>query len=121
VRWSCEGDPLGAMANAQVVVLPWQSDDLIASQALVDAVSLGVPVVAAAFPHAVELAPTGAVTLWRADSRQSLERSLQRVLTRPLLRTTMRHAARQAARLHDPSAVRQRLAQLAVDLPTGHW
>ena len=121
VQWILDADPLGVMATAQVVVLPWESDDLVASQALVDAMSLGVPVVAAAFPHAVELAPTGAVTLWRADSRQALERSLQRVLTRPLLRTTMRHAARQAARVHAPDAVRQRLTQLAIDVPRGHW
>lgn len=121
VEWLLDADPLGAMATAQVVVLPWECDDLVASQALVDAISLSVPVVAASFPHAVELAPTGAVTLWRADSRQALERALQRVLTRPLLRTAMRHAARQAARPHAPTAVHQRLAQLAIDLPRGHW
>ncbi len=115
VTWSLEGDPLRAMASAQMVVLPWEADDLVASQALIDAVSLGVPVVASSFPHAVELAPTGAVTLWRAGSRDGVERAMHRVLTRPLLRTAMRHAARQVAQAHSPNTVGERLARLAMD------
>ncbi len=114
VVWSLEGDPLGAMASAQVVVLPWETDDLVASQGLIDAVSLGVPVVASSFPHAVELAPTGAVAVWRTGSRDGLERALHRVLTRPLLRTAMRHAARQVARAHRPEAVDERLHVLTL-------
>jgi len=121
VTWSLEADALAAMGTAQAVVLAWDDDDLVASHALIDALTLGVPVVASAFPHAVELAPTGAVTLWRPGSRRALEGALHRVLTRPLLRTAMRHAARQAARPHTPAAVRDRLSQLAVDAPRGHW
>jgi len=115
MSWVLDGDPLDHMANAQIVVLPWEADDLVASQALVDAVSLGVPVVASSFPHAVELAPTGAVTVWRNGSRDALERALHRVLTRPLLRTAMRHAARHVAHVHDPSAIRERLDRVGLD------
>lgn len=121
VQWSLEADAVATMTTAQAVVLPWAADDLVASQALVDAVSLGVPVVASAFPHAVELAPTGAVTLWRPDSTEALERALHRVLTRPLLRTAMRHAARQAAQAHRPQAVQQRLQRLALEAPRGQF
>jgi glycosyltransferase involved in cell wall biosynthesis len=117
VRWSWDADPLEAMAPAQLVVLPWETDDLVASQALVDAISLGVPVAASSFPHAVELAPTGALTVWRAGSRDGLERSLHRVLTRPLLRTAMRHAARQQSRAHLPAVAATRLQQLRL-VPT---
>lgn len=92
-RWS-RHDPLAVMSAAQVVVLPWSDDDLVASQSLVDALHLGVPVLAAAFPHAVEAAATGAVHLVRTRSGPSLERGLYRLVTRPMLRTAMRHAAR---------------------------
>ena len=121
VQWSLDGDALAAIASAHAVVLPWEADDLVASQALVDAMSVGVPVVASAFPHAVELAPTGAVVLWRSDSRHGLERALHRVLTRPLLRTAMRHAARQASRVHQPDMVRAHLDRLSQDAVPGHW
>jgi len=118
VSWLLDDDPLHHMANAQVVVLPWEADDLVASQALVDAVSLGVPVVASSFPHAVELVPTGAVTVWRNGSSDALHRALHRVLTRPLLRTAMRHAARHIAHMHDPIAIQKRLDRVGFD-PAG--
>lgn len=118
VHWSLDGDPLAAMASAQVVALPWETDDLVASQGLIDAVSLGVPVVASSFPHAVELAPTGALTLYRSGSRQALERALHRVITRPLLRTAMRHAARQVAQAHTARVVGERLARLSMAQPS---
>lgn len=95
VHW-VNGDVLAAMAAAQIVVLPWDDDDLVASQSLVDALTIGVPVIATAFPHAVEAAATGAIHLVRPGSGSSLERGLHRLATRPLLRTAMRHAARAA-------------------------
>ena len=41
--------------SADLVVLPYDSDDQVTSGVLVDAVAAGRPVVATAFPHAVEL------------------------------------------------------------------
>lgn len=108
-RW-CRDDPVAVMSAAQVVVLPWSDDDLVASQALVDALNLAVPVLATAFPHAVEAAATGAVHLVRPRSKASLERGLHRLVTRPLLRTAMRHAARAHRVVPADPPTRSRLA-----------
>jgi glycosyltransferase involved in cell wall biosynthesis len=45
---------------ADLVVLPYDSDDQVTSGVLVDAVACGRPVVATAFPHATELLSGGA-------------------------------------------------------------
>ena len=45
---------------ASVVVLPYDSHDQVTSGVLVDAIAAGRPVVATAFPHAVELLSSGA-------------------------------------------------------------
>ena len=46
--------------SADLVVLPYDSDDQVTSGVLVDAVAAGRPVVSTAFPHAVELLASGA-------------------------------------------------------------
>ncbi len=48
------------IGGADLVVLPYDSDDQVTSGVLVDAVAFGRPVVATAFPHAVELLSGGA-------------------------------------------------------------
>ena len=48
------------IGSADLVVLPYDSDDQVTSGVLVDAVACGRPVVATAFPHAVELLSGGA-------------------------------------------------------------
>ena len=48
------------ISGADLVVLPYDSDDQVTSGVLVDAVACGRPVVATAFPHAIELLSGGA-------------------------------------------------------------
>ena len=48
------------IGSADLVVLPYDSQDQVTSGVLVDAVACGRPVVATAFPHAVELLSSGA-------------------------------------------------------------
>ncbi len=48
------------IASASVVVLPYDSRDQVTSGVLVDAIAAGRPVIATAFPHAVELLSSGA-------------------------------------------------------------
>lgn len=48
------------ICSADVVILPYDSADQVTSGVLVDAVAAGRPVVATAFPHAVELLGSGA-------------------------------------------------------------
>jgi glycosyltransferase involved in cell wall biosynthesis len=69
--------------SSSVVVLPYDSKDQVTSGVLVDAIAAGRPVVATAFPHAVELLATGAGIVVEHDDPDALARALRRVLTRP--------------------------------------
>jgi glycosyltransferase involved in cell wall biosynthesis len=79
-----------------VVVLPYDSTDQVTSGVLVDAIASGRPVVATAFPHAVELLASGAGIVVRHDDPDELTAALVRLLTDPHLAATM---AAEAARL----------------------
>jgi glycosyltransferase involved in cell wall biosynthesis len=48
------------ISGADIVVLPYDSDDRVTSGVLVDAVACGRPVIATAFPQAIELLSSGA-------------------------------------------------------------
>jgi len=48
------------ISEASIVILPYDSPDQVTSGVLVDAIAAGRPVIATAFPHAVELLSTGA-------------------------------------------------------------
>jgi len=81
---------------ADVVVLPYDSTDQVTSGVLVDAIAAGRPVVATAFPHAVELLASGAGIVVDHDDADGMALALRRVLTEPGLSTRM---ADEAARL----------------------
>ena len=82
--------------SSAVVVLPYDSTDQVTSGVLVDAIASGRPVVATAFPHAVELLATGAGIVVGHDDPDALASALLRLLTEPHLAATM---AAEAARL----------------------
>ena len=82
--------------DATVVVLPYDSQDQVTSGVLVDALAAGRPVVATAFPHAVELLSSGAGIVVPHRDATALGAALRRVLTEPGVATSM---AREAARL----------------------
>jgi polysaccharide biosynthesis protein PslF len=67
--------------SASVVVLPYDSKDQVTSGVLVDSVASGRPIVATAFPHAVELLGTGAGTVVDHDDPDALVAALSRLLT----------------------------------------
>lgn len=69
------------LQSAAVVVLPYDSADQVTSGVLVDAIAAGRPVVATAFPHAVELLAGGAGIVVPHDDPDALVRALRRVLT----------------------------------------
>jgi glycosyltransferase involved in cell wall biosynthesis len=83
--------------SAAVVVLPYDSTDQVTSGVLVDAVACGRPVVATAFPHAVELLGSGAGIVVDHDDPDALASALRRVLTQPRLAGTMAAEARRLA------------------------
>jgi glycosyltransferase involved in cell wall biosynthesis len=82
--------------SSKVVVLPYDSKDQVTSGVLVDAIAAGRPVVATAFPHAVELLASGAGLVVDHDDPDAMARALRRVLTRPELAASM---AAEASRL----------------------
>jgi len=83
--------------SAAVVVLPYDSADQVTSGALVDAVASGRPVVATAFPHAVELLRDGAGIVVDHNDADGLASALRTVLTQPRLAGSMAAEARRLA------------------------
>ena len=59
-RYRSVGELTDLIVSSDLVVLPYDSVDQVTSGVLVDAVAAGRPVVATAFPHAVELLASGA-------------------------------------------------------------
>jgi polysaccharide biosynthesis protein PslF len=82
--------------SSKVVVLPYDSKDQVTSGVLVDAIAAGRPVVATAFPHAVELLSSGAGLVVDHDDPEAMGRALKSVLTKPELAANM---AAEASRL----------------------
>ncbi|MEY2422542.1 MAG: polysaccharide biosynthesis protein PslF [Acidimicrobiaceae bacterium] len=102
--------------RAAVVVLPYDSRDQVTSGVLVDAIAAGRPVVATAFPHAVELLSTGAGLVVPHGNAAALAYALRRVLTEPDLAAEM---AAEAARLAPElawTAVARQYTDLADDI-----
>lgn len=83
--------------SASAVVLPYDSPDQVCSAILVDAIASGRPVVATAFPHAVELLSSGAGILVDHDDPDAMAAALRRVLTQPRLAGAMAAEARRLA------------------------
>lgn len=73
---------LGALiADADLVVLPYDSEDQVTSGVLVDAIAAGRPVVATAFPHAVELLASGAGIVVPQRDPDALAAAIRTVVT----------------------------------------
>jgi polysaccharide biosynthesis protein PslF len=101
--------------SSAVVVLPYDSTDQVTSGVLVDAIASGRPVVATAFPHAVELLASGAGIVVGHDDPDALTSALLRLLTDPHLAATMAaEALRLAPRMAWPI-----VANAYVDLAHG--
>jgi glycosyltransferase involved in cell wall biosynthesis len=99
--------------QAAVVVLPYESRDQVTSGVLVDAIAAGRPVVATAFPHAVELLSSGAGIVVPHGNRAALAHALRRVLTEPELAEGMADEARRLSPELGWRAVARRYDQLA--------
>ena len=100
------------ISTASVVVLPYDSPDQVTSGVLVDAVAAGRPVIATAFPHAVELLASGAGIVVPRRDPAALAAALRRVLTEPGLAKAMAREARRLAPSLAWSAVAARYAAL---------
>ena len=83
--------------SAAAVVLPYDSTDQVTSGVLVDAIASGRPVIATAFPHAVEMLASGAGLVVDHDDPDALLAALRRVVTEPDLAGSMADEARRLA------------------------
>lgn len=89
---------LSALAQTSaLVVLPYDSTEQVTSGVLVDAIASGRPVVATAFPHAVELLGTGAGLVVDHDDPDAMTSALRSVLSDPRLAGGMAAEARRLA------------------------
>ena len=83
--------------TSAAVVLPYDSTEQANSGVLVDALAAGRPVVATAFPHAVELLGSGAGLVVNHDEPEALALALRRMLTDPRMTGDMAAEARRLA------------------------
>ncbi|MFM7063111.1 MAG: glycosyltransferase [Actinomycetes bacterium] len=91
--------------RADAVVLPYQSHDTTSSAALVEALAAGRPVVATAFPHAVELLSDGAGILVAPGDRAAMTSAIRTVLARPRTAASMSERAAEVGRQFHPDRV----------------
>ena len=85
------------IGEASIVILPYDSPDQVTSGVLVDAIAAGRPVIATAFPHAVELLSTGAGIVVPRQDPTALAEAIRTVLTTPGLAQKMAAEARRLA------------------------
>lgn len=102
------------VATADVVLLPYDSREQVTSGVLVEAIAAGKPVVATAFPHAIELLTHGAGTVVEHESPAAIADAVRAILAGDSATSAHRNAA------FDPetawSAVAQRYRELASDM-----
>lgn len=83
--------------SADVVVLPYESNEQVTSGVLAEAIAASKPVVATRFPHAVEVLTGGAGSLVPFGEPHLLGRELRRILSDRPTRELMALRARQLA------------------------
>lgn len=104
------------IASATAVVLPYDSRDQVTSGVLVDAIAAGRPVIATAFPHAVELLSGGAGIVVDHDDPVALADAIRRVVDDPQAMEAMSEAAMRLAPTLRWSAVAAQYLNLADSL-----
>lgn len=109
----------GLVAAADVVLLPYDSSEQMTSGVLVEALAAGKPVVATAFPHAVELLSNGAGRLVPQQDPDAMAEALEVLLTDPVAFLVAKTAARGMAPDLLWSTVADRYWKEAVRLAAG--
>ncbi|MEA2551780.1 MAG: hypothetical protein QOE25_1549 [Actinomycetota bacterium] len=100
----------GLARASDIILLPYGSRQQICSGVLVEAVSSGKPVVATAFPHAVELLATACGIVVPHEDPEAIAGAIRRLITDEALAASMRtEATRVAERLAWPAVGREYL------------
>ena len=106
----------GYVASASVVVLPYDSKDQVTSGVLVDAIAAGRPVIATAFPHAVEMLRSGAGIVVPHGDPQAMSDAIRSVVTDADRLASMAAEARRIAPSLSWSSVAAEYALLSDEL-----
>jgi polysaccharide biosynthesis protein PslF len=106
------------VASASAVVLPYDSREQVTSGVLADAIAAGRPVIATAFPHAVELLAGGAGIVVPHGEPAALADAIRSLLDRPGRLAAMAAAAGRLAPSLSWAAVAGRYRHLAAELAT---
>jgi glycosyltransferase involved in cell wall biosynthesis len=104
------------ITGADLVVLPYDSEDQVTSGVLVDAVASGRPVVATAFPHAIELLGSGAGVVVPQRDASAIADVVRSVMDHPQLLADMAAECRRLAPDLSWPAVAGRYDELARSL-----
>lgn len=104
------------VAGASLVVLPYDSHDQVTSGVLVDAIAAGRPVIATAFPHAVEALSDGAGIVVPHMNPVAIAAAIREVATEPGKLDAMAARAREIAPSLQWSAVAAQYRQLCDEL-----
>ena len=104
---------------ADLVVLPYDSEDQVTSGVLVDAVACGRPVIATGFPHANELLSGGAGVVVPQRDATAIADAVRRVVDRPELLDGMAAECRRLAPDMSWLAVARRYGELADSIAAG--
>lgn len=76
-----EADLQSLVTRADVIVIPYDSDEQVSSGVLTEAVAAGKPVVATAFPHATELLGSGAGLVVGHEDPREMAAAIRTLLT----------------------------------------
>jgi glycosyltransferase involved in cell wall biosynthesis len=109
-----------AVRKADLVVLPYESTEQVTSGVLVEALAAGKPVIATAFPHAVELLGSGAGMVVPHGDPFALAAALRSVFTDPSLEARMAGKARQIGSTLYWPAIARRYDHIATKLVARH-
>ena len=104
------------ISAADLVVLPYDSEEQVTSGVLVDAIAAGRPVVATAFPHATELLASGAGLIVPQRDPAALAAAIRAVLTDDALAAGMAAEARRLAPTLSWTSVAAQYLSLADEL-----
>jgi polysaccharide biosynthesis protein PslF len=104
------------ISELTMVILPYDSPDQVTSGVLVDAIAAGRPVIATAFPHAVELLSSGAGIVVPRRDPEALADAIRTALTTPGMVKAMASEARRLAPELAWPAIASRYAALGEEL-----
>jgi glycosyltransferase involved in cell wall biosynthesis len=102
--------------GADVILLPYESEEQVTSGVLVEAIAAFKPVLATPFPHAVELLPSGAGVVVPYAAPTEIGDALRRMLGDPSLMASMTQRARGLAADWYWPAVGRRFAGLMAEM-----